>query len=70
MKSIEMERGKFYKVISNSTDKTVLIDDIVCIDKNEALWKGKSSDGSQSGWIDAEDLTMEILDFEVDELNI
>lgn len=60
-----METCRIYRV-SRSNSDAVKAGDLVTIDKDGRLWKGMSDDGSQSGWIDPEDLTPEIMDFEVE----
>lgn len=68
MKRSEMEIGKIYVVNRPSNDGSVQIDDLVAISANGKLFKGLSRDGSVSGWIDPEELTEEILSFEVSDL--
>lgn len=60
--------GKWHIVTKQNSDSSVLIGDLVAISESGNLWKSKSSDGSQSGWINKEDLTPEIMDFEVEEV--
>lgn len=69
MKFLEMQKCKSYKVIRTSSDMSILVGDIVWLDNQGRLWKGKSLDGSQAAWIDPDDFIRETLDFEVEELN-
>lgn len=63
---IILEIGKCYKVIKSNSDASILPGDIVAFDTYGRLWKDKSEDGSQSAWIDPDDLTDRILDFETE----
>lgn len=69
MKFSEMEKCKLYKVIRSSSDMTILVGDIICLDKQGRLWKDKSLDGSQAAWLDPDDFIEETLDFEVKDLS-
>lgn len=57
---------KWHLVTKANSDGSVMIGDIIGFDESGRLCKNKSSDGSQAAWIDKEDLTPEILDFEVE----
>lgn len=63
-----MKKCKLYKAIRFSSDMTILVGDIICLDKQGRLWKDKSLDGSQAAWIEPDDFKNETLDFEVEEL--
>lgn len=59
--------NKWHLVVKANSDGSVLVGDIVGFDESGRLWKKKSVDGSQAGWIDKEDLSPKILDFEVED---
>ena len=59
---MKLEPDKIYKVIKGNTDRSVLVGDLVYIEgKTGALVVSKGR-----GWLEKDELTPEVMDFEVE----